>query len=323
MRLQSAIRGFAVGLAVLCGCFALSEVILRLYLARSILYDVEMSRYASELKVPSANPKIGHVHRPNASAVLMGVPVRINADGLRDRDHDLAHPGARRIIFLGDSLTFGWGVEESQTFAARIEAMLAKRSPVDVINFGTGNYNTEQEANLFFEKGLKYSPDEVVVFFFINDAEPTPRQSRWELLENVRILTFFWSRVNALRSKLGHGGSFRDYYAALYRDDQPGWIAEKRAFRDLRDVCAEHGIDLRVVMLPELHVLTPYAFAAEHAKVAAFLRDNHIPVLDLAPSFAGETAPERLWVAPDDAHPNAIAHERIAEYASAFVGERE
>ena len=49
------------------------------------------------------------------------------------------------------------------------------------------------------------------------------------------------------------------------------------------------------------------------------LTENGIPNLDLAPRFAGETNPQRLWVAPDDAHPNAVAHRRIADYSFAFI----
>ena len=51
----------------------LGEVFLRVYLTRRIFYDVEMSRYARSLKVDAENPLIGHVHRPNSQAELMGV----------------------------------------------------------------------------------------------------------------------------------------------------------------------------------------------------------------------------------------------------------
>ena len=300
---------------------ALSEVVLRVYLARHIFYDVEMSRYATLLKIPSPNPEIGHVHRPNSAARLMGVDVRINSDGLRDDEYSLARNDRRRIVFLGDSLTLGWGVEKHDTFEALLEKQLSRTEPTEILNFGTGNYNTTQEVGLFLEKGLRYQPDEVVLFFFINDAEPVPRRSAFWWLAYSRVATFYWSRTKQLAARFTSSSGFREYYSQLYRDDQPGWQAAKRAFLTLRETCNAQHIALRVVLLPELHELVQYPFAREHGLVLAFLHQNGIAALDLAPTFANETDPQRLWVARDDAHPNALAHRLIAERSLAFVAQ--
>ena len=299
--------------------FSTTEGALRLYTRWSILYDVEMSRYANEIKDEFSNPRIGHVHRPNSEATLMGVDVKINADGFRDRDYPVERSENRRIVFLGDLLTLGWGVAKPRTFEEILEADLSRSKPTEIINLGAGNYNTEQEVNLFIEKGLKYKPDEVVVFYFINDAEPTPRKSRWEPLGGSRTITFFWSRIKSLMTNIGRSQSFHEYYSELYSEAQPGWIAAKNAFLQLRDTCASNGISLRVVLLPELHQLNEYPFAAEHRKIMAFLSGNSISAIDLAPRFGEERDPMRLWVASDDAHPNEIAHAMIATYSREFI----
>lgn len=78
-------------------------------------------------------------------------------------------------------------------------------------------------------------------------------------------------------------------------------------------------MELQVVMLPELHNLVNYPFSAEYAKVTSFLHENGIPVIDLTDSFAGYEEPVDLWVALDDAHPNALAHKMIAEYSRSFL----
>jgi lysophospholipase L1-like esterase len=123
------------------------------------------------------------------------VPVRINSDGLRDVEHAVAHGDRYRIIFLGDSFTFGWGVREADTFKSQLETALNQRYPTEIINFGIGNYNSEQEVNLFLEKGLKYHPDKVVVFYFINDAEPPRAKAPFPFLYHSDFITFFWSRT--------------------------------------------------------------------------------------------------------------------------------
>jgi hypothetical protein len=321
MTTREAAAGLVASAIAFVALFAITEAAIRIYARWSPVYDVEMSRYAMELKTESSNPLIGHVHKPNAQARLMGVPVKINSDGLRDREYPIGRNASRRIILLGDSLTFGWGVEKSKTFDEILEARLSETIPTEIINFGTGNYNTVQEVNLFLEKGLKYKPDEAVVFYFINDAEPTPRKSDWEFLGRLRAITFFWSRVKSALAGLDRNRRFRAYYAGLYSDEQPGWLAARAAFVELRDVCRKNGIALRVILLPELHVLEDYPFAAEHRKVLAFLRDHGIEARDLAPFFAAERNPMRLWVAPDDAHPNEIAHGLIAKYSLDFLME--
>jgi lysophospholipase L1-like esterase len=313
------LKGIAAAFVSLIIFMAMLEVSLQIYTRLYIYYDVEMSRYAVSVKEKSANPKIGHVHRPNSSEYLMGVDVDINSDGMRDDEYQVERDSNRRIAVLGDSLTFGWGVEKADTFEVLLEQMLSEQQPTELLNFGHGNYNTQQQVNLFNERGLKYNPDSVVVFYFINDAEVTPVRSSWLWVSHLRSVTFLWSRIRGLLTRSEAGQTFESFYSALYEDDQPGFIAVKESFLELKKICAERNISLQVVMLPELHNLVEYPFAAEYAKVSDFLGANNIAVIDLTDSFAGYEDAVGLWVAPDDAHPNALAHKMIAEYSFDFI----
>jgi lysophospholipase L1-like esterase len=300
---------------------ALSEVFLRFYLTKHIFYDVEMSRYAVTLKVDSENPLVGHHHRPNSEATLMGVTLRTNSDGFRDDDYPVAKGNKRRIVFLGDSLTLGWGVAKEATFEQLLENELGAIRPTEIINLGVGNYDTTQEVNLFIDKGLKYDPDEVVLFYFINDAEPVPQKSRFPGLGNYRIITFYWSRLKALRARLSDSVGFEEFYSALYRGEADGWKKSQAALLELKQLSIRHGFELRVVLLPELHNLVDYTFAREHELVTDFLSANEIRHRDLAPYFGNERDPQSLWVSRDDAHPNARAHALIAKYTLDFIEE--
>jgi lysophospholipase L1-like esterase len=312
---------FKLALIVLpfLGFLVLAEIGLRLYLSSNIFYDVEMARYANELKQESDNPLIGHVHRPSRSLHVMGVGVDINSDGFRDDEYTHARNEKKRYILLGDSLTLGWGVEKKESFEHRLEQKFNETKPTELINFGTGNYNTTQEVNLFMEKGLRSRPDGVFLFYFINDAEPVPVKSRHAWLARFRLVTFFWSRIKALEAIRTPGEGFREYYAKLYQKDQPGWLQTRAALLELKKVCAENGIALKVVILPELHNLAAYPFMAEHALLTAYLSKHMIEHIDLAPHFAGETDPSSMWVARDDAHPNVKAHRLIAEASFPFL----
>jgi lysophospholipase L1-like esterase len=305
-------NGLAAGLVLL-----LLEVAVRWYTASHLLADIEMSRYALELKIASPNPRLGHLHRPGASAHLMGVEVALSSDGLRDREYSKEAPaGKRRLIFLGDSLTLGWGVPQAETFADRLEQQLPD---TEILNFGVGNYNTEQQVQLLLDRGFGLAPDEVVMFWFINDAEPTPQRSAWVGLGRSRALTLLWSCLQRVAWRW-QGRSYLDYYQGLYAADAAGWQREQEAFALLQGSCADRGIGLKVVLLPELHELRPYPFDDVHQQVRSALEEHGVPVLDLRAALAdsGED-PAALWVAPDDAHPNAQGHQLIAKACLEFL----
>jgi lysophospholipase L1-like esterase len=317
--MRDLLKGLAAALVSFVIFLVLLEISLQIYTRLFIYYDVEMSRYAVEIKQKSDNPKIGHVHKPNAKAHLMGTDVAINSDGFRDDEYALERNENFRIVVLGDSLTFGWGVEKDEAFEVLLEEMLSEKRPTEMINMGHGNYNTEQQVNLFKEKGLKYNPDKVLVFYFINDAEVTPVRSKWLWVSRLRSVTFLWSRFRGLLTRTSPGQTFESFYNDLYADDQPGFQAMEAAFLQLRGITEERGIELQVIMLPELHNLVDYPFTAVYDKVASFLRENDIDYTDLTDSFRGYEDAEGLWVAPDDAHPNALAHRMIAEYSRDFI----
>ena len=54
------------------------------------------------------------------------VGVRFNRYGLRDA-RDVATAGPKDVLALGDSFTFGWGVEETERFGDRLEALTGRR----------------------------------------------------------------------------------------------------------------------------------------------------------------------------------------------------
>jgi len=292
--------------------FVVGELFARVALKQFIVYDVEMTRYANELKVQS--PWGASVHAPGRKAHLMGVDVSINADGLRDREFPTARGNARRWIFLGDSLTFGWGVPVDKTFKHHLETRMNQSTPTEVLNFGIGNYNTEMELRLFENRGLPYHPDAVAAFYFINDAEPTPvEDSSRSRLGESRLITLVWSSVRLLKSRIAPTASFAHYYKSLYGDDQAGWQATQRSFRALKKLCDANSVDLKVIILPELHQLHPYPFKEQHLKIARFLDENGISNFDLLSKLDYSGDPRALWVARDDAHPNVRAHALIAE----------
>lgn len=178
-RLTVRILGAVLSLAfavVIAG--ALAEIFSRTVVDDGMHFDLEMWKYAKDIKKEADIAALGHEHRPGTSGQYMGVPVVINALGLRDKEYAVAKPpGTVRVLMLGDSLTFGWGVRIEDTPSKMVERKLnegAAAPRFEVINAGVGNYNTVQEVTYFLNKGQNLNPDVVVLNYFINDAEPTP-----------------------------------------------------------------------------------------------------------------------------------------------------
>jgi len=103
---------------------------------------------------------------------------RINADGFRDRRYARPKPpGTFRVVVLGDSIAFGYGVEERDAFPKVLEARLSELAPeahIEVVNLGVSGYNAYTEAELLKDVGVTYEPDLVLLQFCINDLnDPT------------------------------------------------------------------------------------------------------------------------------------------------------
>jgi len=107
---------------------------------------------------------------------FMGVPVKINAHGFRGRDvADRPAPDRLRIVAIGDSMAFGWGVPEQDTFlsymARRFRREHTAGPRLEIVNLGVPGYNTHQEVAAFATKGLAFHPDLVVVYLCGNDDQ--------------------------------------------------------------------------------------------------------------------------------------------------------
>jgi len=95
-----------------------------------------------------------------------------NSHGQRDIERTLEKPaGVFRIILLGDSIVAGHGIRDlHHTISRELEQLIQQQeSNVEVLNFGVGGYQTLAEIELFRTKGLRYSPNLVILVFESND----------------------------------------------------------------------------------------------------------------------------------------------------------
>lgn len=112
--------------------------------------------------------------RPGAVTSIDGQRTTINGRGLRGAEHPPTRTSSRtRVLLLGDSIAFGYGVADDSTFAAS----MAERG-FEVVNLAVPGYGTDQSLLRLEREGMAYAPDIVVLHFclhndFVDNASRT------------------------------------------------------------------------------------------------------------------------------------------------------
>ena len=133
------------------------------------------------------HPLYVHTLRPDTHTILDRrhvqwrdfdiVRIDISPQGFRDRVLPPKEPGEMRILVLGDSFTFGYGVEADQTISYYLEQALRSAGPggrISVVNAGIEGYGPWQSRGLLEERGFPLDPDLVVYqTFATNDLYDT------------------------------------------------------------------------------------------------------------------------------------------------------
>jgi hypothetical protein len=139
--------------------------------ARSSMHDLGVG----DIVQASRHADIVYELKPNVRGRFMGQPVLINSRGLHDYEYSLRkETGTFRIVGLGDSSLFGWGVPFEDSGLKVLERRLNEKSHAqkfEVINFAVPGYNTAMEAETFVQRCLEYAPDLVLLNFNTNDYD--------------------------------------------------------------------------------------------------------------------------------------------------------
>ncbi len=298
-----------VSLALSAGA---AEVILRLKNSSMTNYDIEMWRYAKELKQRSDDPEIDFDHVRSKSAVLQSIAIRINEWGLRGGPVTPTPPGGRRILFLGGSITLGWGVPEEATVEARLERMLrASGEEAQVLNGGIGNYNAERYVARFFKELTALHPTDIVVHYFLRDAEDLEAGNTNFLLRHSELAVTLWIAYHRLYDRSGEG-ALVEHYRNAYEPGSRGFAKMSRSLGRLADYAKERGIRIYLAMVPDVHNLINYDFRFVHEAMRRVSDQEGYTYVDLLPALQGRPAKE-LAAMPGDPHPNALGHELMAD----------
>ena len=280
----------------------------------------------AEVHVPARVPNLAYELAASVDTVVDGVPVHTNSLGMRDGEplpEDT--PGLCRIAVLGDSIAFGWGVNQEQGFCDQLERALgatpgsARR--YDVLNFAVTGYSTQDEVEQYVQRVEPLHPDLVVVAYCLNDPAVTRNEALfsgdawWQSSHLARLVA---KRIHKAKvRKLGGG----NYYRFLHSPEGDEWPSVVNAFERLRQATERAGIPVLVVIFPwpllndrwEDYVLAPV-----HEQVARLARDKGFAALDLLPAFE-KHQPLEVEISTRDPHPTALGHAIAAEEVARAV----
>lgn len=261
----------------------------------------------------------------------LALHVKLNSRGCRDEEWPKdAPPGVRRVAFVGDSFSYGWGVEEP---ADRFPELVGEKlnsetsTTIQALNVAKPGWNTQQQTKAIEVMLDYYDVDKVVLSHVLNDIEdllptepgfdPTePPYPQWfnpdaSYLLHQLHLTLVVPRLPTVRQ-------YHEWLSAGYADQQ---IVERHLGRigRLVEMCRAHGADMRVAFLPFVRAPAGFDQQAINGRLAASLNAAGIPAVDLSDVFDGHAASE-LVVNHLDSHPNQLGHRLIAERMSAWLG---
>ncbi|MBX3396803.1 MAG: hypothetical protein KF841_15710 [Phycisphaerae bacterium] len=284
------------------------------------------------------------------------VRFQTNALGMRGGDVLPKQPGVTRILVLGDSITLGAYVEESETYPALVQESLRRDgSHCEVLNGGLAGAALATELELLLETGLLVQPDVVLVGLFLNDASAsaffappegvladspivqrlTARRLAYDLAEQGQAR---WERLSGrpfpekpldAEAWRTDRATFEFEVASAMSDWGVAWFdwawdrmgAELEAMKELS---AQHGFQLLVALFPvKYQVEAEFVEDTPQRHFAATLGRLSIPACDLLPALREAYRENRArGLIYDHCHLTPAGYEVVAPVLARFVLDR-
>jgi len=143
-----------------------------------------------EANISKFDPEVFYTLKPGKSrfeSFEFDIPLFVNTKGLRDDEKSLNKP---KVIFLGDSFTMGWGVNQEESFASVFE----KKTQINTLNAGISSYGTAREYLML--KRLDIDSTKLIVIQFhdtdfeenkyFNANNSLPKRDKWFFDQNVK-----------------------------------------------------------------------------------------------------------------------------------------
>lgn len=254
-----------------------------------------------------------------------GGSFRVSTDpnGLRAPLHTEAKPaGAWRVMTLGCSTTFGWGVDDNESYPARLEAILKEGGhESEVINAGQPGYTSFQGLWLWDKVLAKYSPDVVVFGYLVQDSRTVQYSDysqallqqedtflKQQLLYKSKVYLWVQEQINARQIKAKESAE-----GGVFRIPPDEYVANIRAFKERAEAV---GAKFVLFGFP----LERSGYTEGHRQLLHAAADElQVPMYDPQADLERRSASETLYFPEDRGHANAAGNEVIAQGMAQFL----
>ena len=306
-----------------------AEVALRVVLPAPIVWKHPQEQYQYDAE-------ISHWLESSQQAYTHDKLVRTNSVGIRDSEYAaVSTSGVYRILALGDSQTFGNGLELADTWPKQLEANLnqaGKGKAVEVLNAGLPASDTWQHEIILKRLLSIYQPDAVVLAFYVNDVverfTPNPVQHdeggqlikrAGYILKRSALLMTLRTALSTVRQWWSQGKGASRQNALLKGELSPNlakrWLQVENSLAAMKRESAKKHTQFGIVLLPRRdQVSGQMPWEAYSNRLKNIAKQYQIPVISaLVPlQEAYKVHGKKLFI-PWDGHNSKIANNVIAQ----------
>ncbi|OGW75813.1 MAG: hypothetical protein A2Z72_04045 [Omnitrophica bacterium RBG_13_46_9] len=262
---------------------------------------------------------------------------RINSLGNRGPEMAVEKPADTcRVVFIGDSITFGYYVNEKDIFPSlvgkHLSSMVPKERRVEVINAGVSSLDATYTLAHLKRRVLSWSPDLIIWGFYINDIYDVGEREG-DVLFPVRKLG--WLR-HIDRFALGRlvesyvfatslGGRLGvDPENDVNKAVDKGWVQVEKDLAEAKRISEKHDIPLIVIIFPTaMQFNYPWTKLNYQERLKEICKKYGIDYIDLYFSLEkAESSKEKAYYFGDLIHPNENGHKAAASRIISYIRQK-
>ena len=265
-----------------------------------------------------------HYFKPNSEGVIFNEVIYTDNNGYRIPSKNYKYLGKKNIFILGDSVTFGNGVKENETF---IGLLRKKYKEINFLNSSVPGYQIKDHISVINQTTKFDNINKIIYFFTLNDIYGS---SNILNLDNKKKESDFSLKKYKLLSKINMYLRNKSYLYMFIKgigtDPSKRWflnLYEKYETKDFNEI-ENHLITLfnysKIEQSDFIIILFPYEYQTRNCsknvlkpqkKIVKILTNLNIEFKDLTGIFCNQKKPKKNFYKFDPMHLSKQGHNLV------------